>query len=116
MRRLIHWLLVSLAGVLALVVAALLLVSMLDVTLDLDHLRDGVETSAGVALGRDVKINGPVRLKLSGWPSIEVRDVEIANVPGASNKVFFSASRARLQIGLPPLLRGDLQIGEISAE
>ena len=116
MRRLIHWLLVSLAGVLALVVAALLLVSMLDVTLDLDHLRDGVQTSAGVALGRDVKINGPVRLKLSGWPSIEVRDVEIANVPGASNKVFFSASRARLQIGLPPLLRGDLQIGEISAE
>ena len=84
MRRLIRWLLISLAGVFALVVAALLLVSMLDVTLDLDHLRGGVETSAGVALGRDVKINGPVRLKLSGWPSIEVRDVEIANVPGAS--------------------------------
>ena len=116
MRSLIRWLLISLAGVFALVVAALLVVSMLDVTLDLDHLRGGVETSAGLALGRDVKINGPVQLKLSGWPSIEVRDVEIANVPGASKKVFFSASRARLQIGLPPLLRGDLQIGEISAE
>ena len=116
MRRLIRWLLISLAGVFALVVAALLLVSMLDVTLDLDHLRDGVETSAGVALGRDVKINGPVRLKLSGWPSIEVRDVEIANVPGATKRVFFKAALARLQIGLPPLLRGDLHIGEVTAE
>ena len=116
MHRFLRWLFISMAGLFALVVAALLVVSMLDVTVDLDHLRGGVETSAGVALGREVKINGPVRLQLSGWPSIEVRDVEVANVAGASTDVFFRAALARLQVGLPPLLRMDLQIGEITAE
>jgi uncharacterized protein involved in outer membrane biogenesis len=101
---------------LALVLAAGLVLSLLDVTVDLDHLRGGVETSAGAALGRDVSIRGPVRLALSGWPSIEVRDVEIANVPGASADVFFKAGLARLQIGVMPLLRGELQIGEVTAE
>ena len=97
MRRLIRWLLTAFAGLLVLLVAALLVVSLLDITVDLDNQRGGVETSASVALGRDVKINGAVRLALSGWPSIEVRDVEIANVPGASEGVFFSAKLARLQ-------------------
>jgi uncharacterized protein involved in outer membrane biogenesis len=116
MHRLIRWLLTAFAGLLALLTVALLVLSMLDVTVDLNHLRGGVETSASVALGRDVKISGAVQLKLSGWPSIEVRDIEIANVPGASTSAFFKAELARLQIGLPPLLRGDLQIGEITAE
>jgi len=79
MHRLIRWLLTAFAGLLALLTVALLVLSMLDVTVDLNHLRGGVETSASAALGRDVKISGPVQLKLSGWPSIEVRDVEIAN-------------------------------------
>lgn len=116
MRRLIRWLIASFAGLFALVVVALLVLSLLHVTVDLNHLRGGVETSAGVALGRDVKNNGAVQLQLSGWPSIEVQDVEISNVPGAAAAVFFSAKLARFQIGLPPLLRGDLQIGEITAE
>jgi len=116
MRKFFRWLAIIFSGLLALFVAALLIMSLLDVTVDLNHLRGGVETSASVALGREVKISGPVQLKLSGWPSIEVRDVEIANVPGASTSVLFKAELARLQIGLPPLLRGDLQIGDITAE
>ena len=116
MRKIFYWLATALAGLLALIVTAVLVLSLLDVTVDLDHLRGGVEVSAGAALGRDVKINGAVQLKLSGWPSIEVQHVEIANVAGASAPVFFRAALARLQIGLLPLLRGNLQIGEITAE
>jgi uncharacterized protein involved in outer membrane biogenesis len=116
MRKFFRWLVIALAALPALFLVAVLVLSLLDVTVDLDHLRGGVETSAGAALGRDVSIKGPVRLQLSGWPSIEVQDVEIANVPGASAGVFFKAGIARLQIGVLPLLRGELQIGEIAAE
>jgi len=115
MRTFFRWLAIALAALAALLLMAVLVLSLLDVTVDLDHLRGGVETSAGAALGRDVSIRGPVRLGLSGWPSIEVRDVEIANVPGASTDVFFKADLARLQIGMLPLLRGELQIGEVTA-
>jgi uncharacterized protein involved in outer membrane biogenesis len=116
MSKFFRWLIIVLAALPALLLAAVLVLSLLDVTVDLDHLRGGVETSASAALGRDVSIKGPVRLELSGWPSIEVQDVEIANVPGASADVFFKAGLARLQIGVLPLLRGELQIGEITAE
>ena len=116
MRKFFRWLVIIFAGLLTLLLVAGLVLSALDVTVDLDHLRGGVETSAGAALGRDVSIKGPVRLELSGWPSIEVQDVEIANVPGASADVFFRAGLARLQIGVMPLLRGELVIGEVTAE
>jgi len=116
MRKFLRLLVVIFSALLALILAAVLVLSLLDVTVNLDHLRGGVETSAGAALGRDVSITGPVRLNLSGWPSIEVRGVTIANVPGAATDVFFRAGLARLQIGVPPLLRGELVIGEITAE
>lgn len=116
MNKFFRWLAIFSAGLLVLLLAAVLVLSLLGVTVDLDRLRGGVETSAGAALGRDVSIHGSVRLELTGWPSIEVQDVAIANVPGASASLFFRAGLARLQIGVMPLLRGDLQIGEITAE
>ena len=55
MRKIFYWLATALAGLLALIVTAVLVLSLLDVTVDLDHLRGGVEVSAGAALGRDVR-------------------------------------------------------------
>jgi hypothetical protein len=52
MRKFFRWLAIVLAGLLALLLAAGLVLSLLDVTVDLDHLRGGVETSAGAALGQ----------------------------------------------------------------
>jgi len=46
---------------------AVLVRSLLDVTVDLGHLRGGVEASTGTALGRDVRIRGgAVRLEEDG--------------------------------------------------
>lgn len=53
-----RWLAITLAAMMALLLMAVLVLSLLDVTIDLDHLRGGVETSAGAALGRDVSIRG----------------------------------------------------------
>jgi uncharacterized protein involved in outer membrane biogenesis len=86
------------------------------VTVDLGFLKGGVEASAKAALGREIKIEGPVVFEFSDWPAIEIQDVQVANLPDASQAVFFTAEFARLQIALFPLLTGDIQIGEITAE
>ena len=65
---------------------------------------------------REVKINGPVVFEFSNWTAIDVRDVHISNVPNATDPDFFKAGKARLEIGLMPLLSGEIHISEIIAE
>ena len=116
MRSLIRWIALTIIGIVGVALAAVTVMALLGVTLDLSHLRGGVEVSAEKALGRDVQINGPVVLEFSGWPSIEVRDVTIANIAGGWADNLFMAGLARLDISLLSLLRAELRIGEITAE
>jgi len=116
MRSLIRWTVLAVFGLAAVVMIAVTVMAVLGVTIDLSHLRGGVEISAEKALGRDVQINGPVVLEFSGWPSIEVRDVSIANVSQGQADNLFTASLARLDVRLLSLLKSKLEIGEMTAE
>ena len=116
MRNFFRWLIKIVAGLLALALVAVVVCIVIGVTVDLSFLRSGVEASAKSALGREVKIQGPVVFEFSNWSAIEVRDVQIANVPNATKPEFLKAGLARLQIGLFPLLKGEILIGEITAE
>lgn len=106
----------SIGWLLVLLITAILLLSFIGVKLDLSHLRGGVEVAAGKALGRQVTIAGPVELEFSNWPALEVSDVSIANAAGAEQPQFVNAGLARMQVGVFPLLRGDINIAEITAE
>ena len=69
-----------------------------------------IEASASQAVGREFKINGPIRFAF--WPTLGVKagDVTIANARGG--KAPFFASIGELDIGVKPmpLLTGDIQI------
>ena len=116
MGSLIRWIVLIVFGLAGVVLATMTVMALLGVTIDLSHLRGGVEVSAEKALGRDVQINGPVVLEFSGWPSIEVRDVTIGNAPWGRAEHLFTAGLARLDFRLLSLLKAELQIGEITAE
>ena len=116
MRHFFSLLMKIIAGLLALTFVAVVACIVIGVTVDLSFLRPGVEASAASALGREVKIQGPVVFEFSNWTAIEVRNVQIANVPNATKPEFLSAKLARLQLALFPLLRGEILIGEITAE
>lgn len=115
MLPLLRWLLLTVVGVIGVSFAALFVMAMLGITIDLSQLRGSIESSASRALERKVAINGPVVLEFSGWPSIEVRDVTVANVPDGRADYLFTAGVARLDMDLWSLFKGELQIGEISA-
>ncbi len=115
-RILFKWLFISISLLLSLLVITIAGLMYFGVTLNLEFLKSGVEASAESVLDREVSINGPVFLEFSNWPAIEVRNVQIANLPDALEPVFLDAGLVRLQIGLFPLLKGDIQIGEITAE
>jgi len=116
MRSLVRWIVLTCFGLFGVLLVAVTVMALLGVTVDLSHLRGGVEVSAEKVLGREIKISGPVVLEFSGWPSIEVRDVTIANVPAGKADNFFIAGLVRLDIHLLSLLKSELQIGEVTAE
>jgi uncharacterized protein involved in outer membrane biogenesis len=116
MRSLIRWSVLFVFGIAGAALATVTVMALLGVTVDLSWLRGGVEASAEKALGRDMQIKGPVVLEFSGWPSIEVRDITIANVPQGRAENLLSAGLARLDVRLLSLFKGELNIGEITAE
>ena len=116
LRKIILGLFIAAGGLLTLVIATLAVLIYTGVTVDLSFLKSGVEASAQKALGREVKIQGPVVFEFSHWTSIEVKDVQVANVAQASDPVFLNAGLARLEIGLFMLLKGEIRIGEVTVE
>lgn len=104
------------AAIIVIILVALLVLVFAGVTVDMSKFRGAVETSIEAALDREIAIDGPVYLEFSNWPAIDIEDIKLANVEGASKPDMLQAGLARLQIGLFPILKGKIEIAEVSLE
>jgi uncharacterized protein involved in outer membrane biogenesis len=64
--------------------------------------------------GRTLTLNGPVRLRRSLWPTIEVSDVTLANLPGGSRPDIARAERIEAQLSLPALLWHQIDVVKLT--
>ena len=71
---------------------------------------EAVQNATGRALG----LNGSVRLSRSLWPTIEVSDVTLANLPGGTRPDMARAERIEVQLSLPALLQRRIEIGRLT--
>jgi len=115
-RRLLRWTAVTLAGLVALLIAASVVVIILGVRLDLSVLRGPIESAVTKALGRQVSIQDSIKLEPTFWPTVEVRGFRVANLEDRQPADFARIDLARLQLGLLPLLAGEIRIPEITVE
>ncbi len=63
-----------------------------------------------LSTGRDLTLNGPLRLKLSLWPTIRASDVGFSNPPGFSRPQMASLQGMEAELSLLPLLSGRIDI------
>jgi len=106
----------SIATVLVSLIIVIVVLIFTGVTVNLDFMRGGVEVAASKALHRDVTISGPVALEFSYWPALDVSDLKISNVEGAASPDLLNAGLVRMQLGVFPLLKGEINIADITAE
>lgn len=99
------WLLVALLVLLPLGVAAIAAA-----TFDAGALKVRLATIVQAQTGRALTLNGPLRIGWSLWPTLEVNDVKLANLPGGSRPDMARAERIRAQISLPALLLHRLEL------
>jgi len=77
---------------------------------DPDSLKPRIAEAVRRATGRELTLNGPITLKPSLWPTVEVRDASFSNPPGFSRPQMASLERLRLQLALLPLLSSRFEI------
>ncbi len=93
-------------ALLILVTAAVLILQ----SIDLSKYRGPLQSELSTRVGRPVKLGGDMSWKVSLWPTIVVDDVAIANPAWASRPDFARVERLQVQLALPPLLWGHVEI------
>lgn len=98
----------------ALLLAGVLYVALVGISIDASGLRAKAAATLTQRLGRDVRLDGALQIKVSAHPELVVRGLHVANAPGFSGSEFASLGEARLALDLWPLLRSRLRIEELS--
>lgn len=107
MRKIVY----ILAGALALLIVV---VAGLVVLVEPDDYRAQIAERASSALGREVQLDGPLSLRL--WPRIalDIRSLSVANPAGfAEAPALVEVGQASVSVAVWPLLRGELDIGQL---
>jgi uncharacterized protein involved in outer membrane biogenesis len=111
--RVFTWVLRSAALLAAVLVVA---ASALVFWVDPGVFRGELEARAAATFGRTVTLAGPIRLRPSLRPSLVVEDVRFGNPAWASRPYIAQARKLAVQVALRPLLRGELEILDVSLD
>src|SRR5512141_1034227 len=98
----------------ALLALAALYVALVGISIDASSHDKDIAGKLSAALGREVRFTGPMQLEISAWPKLRLGGLHVANARGFGGGEFASLGEAKLALDLWPLLRGNLQIEELS--
>jgi uncharacterized protein involved in outer membrane biogenesis len=115
-RKFILWAAIIAAGLVAILLIASVVVIAMEVTINLEAFKDDIEAAATKALGRQVNIDGIIKLVPALWPTVEIQGFRIANPPGWESENFVRIAAFRANIGILPLLQRKIHIEEITGD
>ena len=83
---------------------------------DWNSYRPLFEEEATRVVGRDVQVNGDVKLYLLPTPYFRIEDVRIADASGGLNEPFFRTASLTVKLSIAPMLRGIVEANDIEFE
>jgi AsmA protein len=84
--------------------------------LDPNDYKPQIVAAVQQATGRTLSLGGPLRISRSLWPTIEVTDVTLANLPGGTRPDLARVERIEAQLSLPALLRRRIEVSKLTLE
>lgn len=103
----LKWVLV---GLLVVVAAVLVTGYALLASFDVEQYREVIQAEVKKATGRDIRLDGPVDLRVSLTPAITVERVGLSNADWGSRPQMLSVERFEVEVALMPLLSGEVQV------
>lgn len=111
-----RYLLYGAGSLLALIVVAALVLTLVRVPIQLNSYKGIIESSASSALGRNVKIDGDIKVTTSLWPYFEIQGLRILDSKEFGDGDLANMEFARITVGLLPLLKKKIHIREFRVE
>jgi uncharacterized protein involved in outer membrane biogenesis len=81
---------------------------------DPDDYKSDIAAAVEKATGRALSLSGPLRVSRSLWPTIEIDDVKLANLPGGSRPDMARAERIEARLSLLSLLRRRIEVTSLT--
>jgi AsmA protein len=100
-------------GVVVLVVIALLAVWLL---VNPNNYKSRIEAAAKQATGRDLVLNGDLKLSVFPWVALELGPSTLSNLPGFGDEPFLAFNHAAVRVRLMPLLRQELEVAKVELD
>ncbi|HYF97654.1 MAG TPA: AsmA family protein, partial [Coxiellaceae bacterium] len=69
--------------------------------------------AANKATGRELSINGDIKLSLFPWFGVDIEGIELSNPQGFGEQAFLKVGEAEIKLHLLPLLFGKVEFGAI---
>ncbi len=103
--------LVGLLGlVVVLVVAAIIVVPLV---VEPNDFRDDIVAKVKEATGRDLQINGDIKLSLFPWLGLELGELKLSNAKGFDAASFASIKQAAVKVKIMPLLSKQIEVDTV---
>jgi len=108
--RRLRWFLLVLA---ILVLVPVVGVGVLLATFDPEHFKPRIEAALSRATGRDVLLNGPIRIRLTPALTLEASDASLANMADGTRPDMAVLQQVRAEVALWPLLHREVAISRV---
>ncbi len=106
----LKWIVIGLVGLIVLAVGG---VAVFLSTLDVNKYKPQIVEAAKNATGRELKLNGDIKLGLGFNPSFSVADVSFANASWGSRPEMVKVGRFEVQVALIPLLSQQVDVKKL---
>ncbi|MCW5732562.1 MAG: AsmA family protein [Enhydrobacter sp.] len=104
-------LLIGVGGIVGLLIAALLTLPWL---IDVEAYKPEIVAQVKRATGRDVAIDGPIRLSLMPTPSVELDGVKFFNLAGSKSPIMVEVKSVTVKPSMLSLLAGDIEVDGVT--
>jgi AsmA protein len=102
------------AGVLVAIIAAALLSIRLFV--NPNNFKDRIAAAVKESTGRDLTLDGDIKLSVFPWIALELGPASLGNPPGFGDQPFLSFTKAAVRVRLLPLLQKRLEIARVEVD
>ena len=107
MSKAVKWILAIAGSLVALIVIAVIVLSML---LDVEKYKPQIEQQVAKATGRSFRLGGELKPSFFPWIGVRLSDLHMGNPPGFSEEDFVSVESFEVRVKLLPLLSRNIEV------